>query len=638
MALQGPPLPAFPRGSTLSPSHRLYKTSICRDWVMTNGHCPRGGICSFAHGQEELREPPGYRTSICQFHRRGECSKGAECHLAHSLEELRTHKYELDPSAFRRPWWEKLSHKRRDGKAFPALLHLDTMDASHQNSSPDAPGTSATATHTPPTDNHQRQHDHPFFKAHFWPDSNVIFADRRKLFVVVVNKPVCWDLQSLADSVERAAYAKRIIPRFSRSLSYCVEGNDFAVIRCHDEMSAIDIINIKELSAPSTPTATDVLPSPHQMAIVLSPYDATHDMLLLKDPYRKSLSGVDHGCPEIIRPPTEPVCDMVPLPVAKDTFLSSAVLSGGDGAGGGGGEGSVGDGGQPARRRRGKTTSVPLPPWRTNKEIIRPPTEPVCDMVPLPVAKDTFLSSAVLSGGDGAGGGGGEGSVGDGGQPARRRRGKTTSVPLPPWRTNKAYDVYRDGGGQQPPPCVSEDVKSLLEIAKIVEGIGQHYSSDSMAIHSMADPITATHTQHHDKHAAVMAVDVSDEAPRTPQPKAASPARRVKRESSTPAGSANEYDNHKEGTSGRLDGRHYNENNNNSAAGVCVGERSGETSGQGDDVMQLWDDGRRSPSHNKRKRCPTPPPRVCTTARFDVSPAPKHPMLFIPKRMRLAYE
>ncbi|CEM29590.1 unnamed protein product [Vitrella brassicaformis CCMP3155] len=577
MALQGPPLPAFPRGSTLSPSHRLYKTSICRDWVMTNGHCPRGAICSFAHGQEELRSGPGYKEVLCPFYEwSGVCSKGDKCRHAHSECELRPHKSEL-ASEYPSQWWEKLSHKRRDGKAFPALLHLDTMDASHESSSPDAPGTSASATHTPPThtpptdhqpQHHQHQHDHPFFKAHFWPDSNVMFADRRTLFVVVVNKPVCWDLQSLTDSVERAAYSKRIIPRFSRSLSYCVEGNDFAVIRCHDEMSAIDIINIKELPAPPTPTATDVLPSPHQMAIVLSPYDATHDMLLLKDPHRKSLSGVDHGCPEIIRPPTEPVCDMVPLPVAKDTHASSAVLSGGDGAGGGGGEGSVGDGGKPVRRRRGKTTSVPLPPWRTNK----------------------------------------------------------------------AYDVYRDGGGQQPPPRVSEDVKSLLEIAKIVEGIGQQYSSDSMAIHTMADPSTATHTHHHDKHATGMAVDVSDEAPRTPQPKAASPARRVKRESSTPAGSANKHDSHKEGTSGRLDGGHHSDNNNKSGAGVCAGERSGELSGQGDDVMQLWDDGRKSRYDNKRKRCPTPPPRVCTTARFDVSPAPKHPMLFIPKRMRLAYE
>lgn len=35
----------------------MYKTKLCQKFMQT-GQCNRGGDCSFAHGYDELRQPP----------------------------------------------------------------------------------------------------------------------------------------------------------------------------------------------------------------------------------------------------------------------------------------------------------------------------------------------------------------------------------------------------------------------------------------------------------------------------------------------------------------------------------------------------------------------------------------------------
>lgn len=52
--------------------HPEYKTRICIDWE--DGDCPRGKVCTFAHGQDQLRRY-GQDVRLCQafMHIRGSC-------------------------------------------------------------------------------------------------------------------------------------------------------------------------------------------------------------------------------------------------------------------------------------------------------------------------------------------------------------------------------------------------------------------------------------------------------------------------------------------------------------------------------------------------------------------------------------
>ena len=63
-----------------------YKTEICRSWVQ--GFCEFGEKCTFAHGQNELRNKEyltvNYRTKKCkQFHEQGFCQYGSRCQFKH---------------------------------------------------------------------------------------------------------------------------------------------------------------------------------------------------------------------------------------------------------------------------------------------------------------------------------------------------------------------------------------------------------------------------------------------------------------------------------------------------------------------------------------------------------------------------
>ncbi|OMJ72859.1 hypothetical protein SteCoe_28599 [Stentor coeruleus] len=63
-----------------------YKTEICRNW--SQGICEFGEKCTFAHGEEELRNKiyltTNYRTKKCkQFHEQGFCQYGSRCQFIH---------------------------------------------------------------------------------------------------------------------------------------------------------------------------------------------------------------------------------------------------------------------------------------------------------------------------------------------------------------------------------------------------------------------------------------------------------------------------------------------------------------------------------------------------------------------------
>jgi hypothetical protein len=75
--LPTPPLPALPGLPSLyerdsdhraaAPPGDLFKTEMCRSYE-ENGWCRYGPKCQFAHGYEELRQPPRhpkYKTEIC---------------------------------------------------------------------------------------------------------------------------------------------------------------------------------------------------------------------------------------------------------------------------------------------------------------------------------------------------------------------------------------------------------------------------------------------------------------------------------------------------------------------------------------------------------------------------------------------
>ncbi|VEL16754.1 unnamed protein product [Protopolystoma xenopodis] len=70
----------------------LYKTVPCRDFT-TNGICPRGLLCKFAHGLDDLHDPmqhPLYKTSACfDYQLTGHCPRGAGCFHVHDPAETR---------------------------------------------------------------------------------------------------------------------------------------------------------------------------------------------------------------------------------------------------------------------------------------------------------------------------------------------------------------------------------------------------------------------------------------------------------------------------------------------------------------------------------------------------------------------
>ena len=57
-------------------------------------------MCSFAHGEQELRATPEfYKTSICNGYLKGTCRAGENCRYAHGRDELRA-KYLIMPVEF----------------------------------------------------------------------------------------------------------------------------------------------------------------------------------------------------------------------------------------------------------------------------------------------------------------------------------------------------------------------------------------------------------------------------------------------------------------------------------------------------------------------------------------------------------
>ncbi|RZR83579.1 hypothetical protein BHM03_00010199 [Ensete ventricosum] len=81
-----PPRPPPP---TTAPNQVLFKTRLCQKFRAT-GSCPYGDSCSFAHGPEDLRQPPPNwqeitRTQkICRKFYAGEvCPYGEKCLYAH---------------------------------------------------------------------------------------------------------------------------------------------------------------------------------------------------------------------------------------------------------------------------------------------------------------------------------------------------------------------------------------------------------------------------------------------------------------------------------------------------------------------------------------------------------------------------
>ncbi|KAI9017449.1 eIF4-gamma/eIF5/eIF2-epsilon-domain-containing protein [Gaertneriomyces semiglobifer] len=114
-------------------SNPLYKTRLCERFE-TEGHCPYGSRCTFAHGQVELRDRPAgqedvpdtrkdgptsplYKTRLCErFMKDGFCQYGPRCNFAHSESELRERPQapSRDPSApLEREQW----HSERFGSS-----------------------------------------------------------------------------------------------------------------------------------------------------------------------------------------------------------------------------------------------------------------------------------------------------------------------------------------------------------------------------------------------------------------------------------------------------------------------------------------------------------------------------------------
>lgn len=65
----------------------IYKTKLCK-FFQSNGFCKFEDNCRFAHGQNELRDNPNKKTTLCQFFMQGNCLNGNNCHHAHGEHEL----------------------------------------------------------------------------------------------------------------------------------------------------------------------------------------------------------------------------------------------------------------------------------------------------------------------------------------------------------------------------------------------------------------------------------------------------------------------------------------------------------------------------------------------------------------------
>ncbi|EPX71053.1 uncharacterized protein SOCG_01271 [Schizosaccharomyces octosporus yFS286] len=79
--------PGSNNGSTTSTGKRaLYKTEPCKNW-QTTGNCRYGNKCQFAHGDDELKEPPRhpkYKSEPCRsFMLYGYCPYGLRCCFLH---------------------------------------------------------------------------------------------------------------------------------------------------------------------------------------------------------------------------------------------------------------------------------------------------------------------------------------------------------------------------------------------------------------------------------------------------------------------------------------------------------------------------------------------------------------------------
>ncbi|KAI8835547.1 eIF4-gamma/eIF5/eIF2-epsilon-domain-containing protein [Chytridium lagenaria] len=94
------------KDETSQADNPLYKTRLCERYE-TEGTCPYGGRCTFAHGTTELRdrasfggeheqkgdgpENPLYKTRLCErFIKENFCQYGPRCNFAHNPDELRT--------------------------------------------------------------------------------------------------------------------------------------------------------------------------------------------------------------------------------------------------------------------------------------------------------------------------------------------------------------------------------------------------------------------------------------------------------------------------------------------------------------------------------------------------------------------
>jgi len=77
--------------STSQGMNPLWKTKLCT-YFQSCGVCRRGDMCTFAHGEEELRQAPDFtRTSICpQLLRSGACQNIDKCPYAHTHSDLRS--------------------------------------------------------------------------------------------------------------------------------------------------------------------------------------------------------------------------------------------------------------------------------------------------------------------------------------------------------------------------------------------------------------------------------------------------------------------------------------------------------------------------------------------------------------------
>ncbi|EPY53755.1 CCCH tandem zinc finger protein [Schizosaccharomyces cryophilus OY26] len=84
--------PGSNNSSTTSTGKRaLYKTEPCKNW-QTTGNCRYGNKCQFAHGEDELKEPPRhpkYKSEPCRsFMLYGYCPYGLRCCFLHDEQGL----------------------------------------------------------------------------------------------------------------------------------------------------------------------------------------------------------------------------------------------------------------------------------------------------------------------------------------------------------------------------------------------------------------------------------------------------------------------------------------------------------------------------------------------------------------------